>query len=84
MVAKYVATTIPKTKDQFILNAQHFNSIYAQSKYLYRIIPDDPRHRYLNQAPSRTSHFVDELIGDDFYQENILQPHISMPYTMTQ
>ena len=63
MVAKYVATTIPKTKEEVILKAQHFDIINTQSEYLYTIIVDSPQHHSLVQYPLATSHSYDMLIG---------------------
>ena len=64
-IAKYVAyTSLDEEAAIPIQQAQHFDLIYAQSGYLYTILPDAPRHLSL-EAPIRgTSDAVDGLIGN--------------------
>src|SRR5713101_4720233 len=43
LIAKEVGAERPQTEEEAILKAQQFDLIYAQSGYLYTIIPDAPR-----------------------------------------
>jgi hypothetical protein len=63
ILAKYVASTFPQSKEYSITKAQHFNLIYAQSGYLYIVIPNAPRHVPFGQEKPGMSHATDELIG---------------------
>ena len=42
-ISKDVASKRPQSEEEAILKAQQFDLIYAQSGYLYTIIPDAPR-----------------------------------------
>lgn len=42
MINKDVTTTFPKIEEESILNTQHFDFIYAHSRYLYTILLDAP------------------------------------------
>ena len=42
-ISKDMVSQCPQTKEESILMAQQFDLIYAQSGYLYTIIPDGPR-----------------------------------------
>ena len=53
----------PADEAKAIQKAQHFDLIYAQSGYLYSILPDAPRHHSLETPVPGTSHDVDGLIG---------------------
>jgi hypothetical protein len=43
VISKDVASTFPQTEEEAINKAQHFDLIYAQSSYLYKVFLDAPR-----------------------------------------
>jgi hypothetical protein len=43
IIAKYVASTFPQSKEEAIGKAQLFNFVYAQLGYLYTVFLDAPR-----------------------------------------
>ena len=56
MIAKDVATNMPRLEDEDIFKVQHFDLIYAQSRYLYTFIPGASRYHSLDQASLKISH----------------------------
>jgi hypothetical protein len=43
IISKDVSSTFPQLEEEAIIKAQQFNLIYAQSIYLYTVLPDAPR-----------------------------------------
>ena len=62
-IEKDVASERPQSEEEAILKAQQFDLIYAQSGYLYTIIPDAPRLSTSYRDASGASHAVDGIIG---------------------
>ena len=62
-IAKDVASDHPQSEEEAILKSQQFDMIYAQSRYLYTIIPDAPRVGTSYHNASRASHAADGIIG---------------------
>ena len=62
-IAKDVASERPQSEEEAILKAQQFDLIYAQSRYLYTVIPDTPRAGTSYQDALGASHAVDGIIG---------------------
>ena len=63
IIAKDVASERPQSEEEAILKAQQFNLIYAQSGYLYTIIPDAPRGDSSQHDAPGASHTADGIIG---------------------
>ena len=62
-IAKDVTSKRPQIEEEAILKAQQFDLIYAQSGYLYTVIPDTPRlSTSYGDAPG-ASHAADGIIG---------------------
>ena len=60
-IGKDVASHFPQTKDTALQIALKYDLIYAQSGYVYTILPDLPRPGGAN-AP-RASHATDGIVG---------------------
>lgn len=61
-IAKDVAQSMPQTEEEVILTAKKFDLIYAQSGYLYTVIPDAPCNRSTDLDKPRASHAADGVI----------------------
>jgi hypothetical protein len=59
-----VAATFPQTEEEAISKTQQFELIYAQSGYLYMVLPDAPRPMPFGQDKPGMSHSADGLIGN--------------------
>jgi hypothetical protein len=59
-----VAATFPQTEEEAISKTQQFELIYAQSRYLYTVLPDAPRPMPFGQDKPGMSHSTDGLIGN--------------------
>ena len=62
-ITKDITFERPQIEEEAILKAQQFDLIYAQSGYLYTIIPDAPRAGTSYQDAPGESHGVDGIIG---------------------
>jgi hypothetical protein len=70
-----VASTFPQTEEEAINKAQQYDLIYAQSGYLYTVIPDAPRPVPFGQDKPGMSHVqVDGLIGTTTHHNPYIQP----------
>ena len=78
-IAKDVTSKRPQTKEEAILKAQQFDLIYAQSIYLYTIIPDAPCAGTSYRDAPRESHDVDDIIGSVSHQSQLHVTHPMMP-----
>ena len=78
-IAKDVASEHPQSEEEAILKAQQFDLIYAQSGYLYTIIPDAPRPNTSYWDALGESHAADDIIGLVSQQPQ----HHSKPPTVT-
>ena len=67
-IAKNVAFKHPQTEEEAILKAQQFDLIYAQSGYLYTIIPNAPRADTSYRDALGASHAADGIIGSISHQ----------------
>jgi hypothetical protein len=74
ILAKDVASTFLQTEEESINKAQQYDLIYAQSGYLYTVLPDTPRTIPFNQDKPGMSHSVDGLIGTTTHQNPHIQP----------
>jgi hypothetical protein len=63
VIAKDVSSNFPQSEDESIIKYQYFDLIYAQSGYLYTILPDAPKPIPFGQEKLGLSHAVDGLIG---------------------
>ena len=63
IIAKDVASERPQSEEEAILKAQQFDLIYAQSGYLYTIIPNAPHGDSSQQDAPGASHAADGIIG---------------------
>jgi hypothetical protein len=63
LLGKDVASTFPQTEEEAISKAQQFDLIYAQSGYLYTVLPDLPKPTPFGQDKTGMSHSADGLIG---------------------
>ena len=63
LIAKDVAVEKPQSEEEAILKAQQFDLIYAQSGYLYTIIPDAPCGDPSQHDVPGASHIADGIIG---------------------
>ena len=50
-------------EEESILKEQHFDLIYAQSRYLYIVLLNSPQYHYLNPPHTGMSHSVYGIIG---------------------
>src|SRR5713226_6972161 len=62
-IAKDVTSKCPQFEEEAILKAQQFDLIYAQSGYLYTVIPDAPRGDSPHHDAPGASHAADGIIG---------------------
>ena len=62
-IAKDVTSEHPQSKEEAILKSQQFDLIYAQSGYMYTVIPDAPRLGTSYEDASGASHTADGIIG---------------------
>ena len=62
-IAKDVASERPQSDEEDIVKAQQFDLIYAQSGYLYTIIPDAPHLSTSYRDAPGASHVADDIIG---------------------
>lgn len=60
-IAKYVASHFPQSNEDELQVALKFDLIYAQSSYVYIVIPDLPRSAIFNAT--RSSHVADAIVG---------------------
>jgi hypothetical protein len=63
LLGKDVASTFPQTEEEAISKAQQYDLIYAQSGYLYTVLPDLPKPVPFVQDKPGMSHSADRLIG---------------------
>jgi hypothetical protein len=63
LLGKDVASTFPQTEEEAISKAQQYDLIYAQSGYLYTVLPDLPKPVPFGQDKPGMSHSADGLIG---------------------
>jgi hypothetical protein len=63
LLGKDVASTFPQSEEEAISKAQQYDLIYAQSGYLYIVLPDLPKPVPLGQDKPGMSHSADGLIG---------------------
>ena len=80
-ITKDVASERPQSKEDAILKAQQFDLIYAQSGYLYTVIPDAPRPSTSYRDAPRESHVADGIIGSVSQQP---QPRLTPPVVTPQ
>jgi hypothetical protein len=69
-----VAFTFPKSEEEDISKAQQFDLIYAQSGYLYIVLPDASKLVPFGQDKPRMSHATDGLIGTTTHHNPYIQP----------
>ena len=62
-ITKDIASGHPQSEEEAILKAQQFDLIYAQSGYLYTVIPDAPRPSTSYRDAPGAFHAVDDIIG---------------------
>ena len=67
-IAKDIASECPQSEQEAILKTQQFDLIYAQSGYLYTIIPKDPHASTSYWDAPRASHAIDGIIGSVSHQ----------------
>jgi hypothetical protein len=63
LLGKDVASTFPQSEEEAISKAQQYDLIYAQSGYLYTVLPDLPKPVPFGQDKPGMSHSADGLIG---------------------
>jgi hypothetical protein len=63
LLGKDVTSTFPQSEEEAISKAQQYDLIYAQSGYLYTVLPDLPKPVPFGQDKPGMSHSADELIG---------------------
>ena len=80
-IAKDVTSERPQSEEEAILKAQQFDLIYAQSGYLYTVIPDAPRPSTSYCDAPGASHAVDDIIGSVSQQP---QPRLTPPVVTPQ
>jgi hypothetical protein len=70
-----VASTFPQSEDKAIGKDQHFDLIYAQSDYLYTVIPDPPHDR--NEADC----FIYSVVDSQEYEvvNQVLGEQVDVP-----
>jgi hypothetical protein len=64
LLAKDVVATFPQTEEEAISKTQQFKLIYAQSRYLYTVLPNAPRPITFVQDKPGMSHSTNGLIGN--------------------
>jgi hypothetical protein len=69
-----VASTFPQSEEEAISKAQQYDLIYAQSGYLYTVLPNTSRLVPFGQDKPGMSHSVDGLIGATTHQNPCIQP----------
>jgi hypothetical protein len=69
-----VASTFPQTEEESIRKAQWYDLIYAQSGYLYTVLPDAPRPVPFSQDKPGMSHSANGLIGTTTHHNLYTQP----------
>ena len=80
-IAKDVASERPQSEEEAILKAQQFDLIYAQSGYLYTIIPDAPRPSTSYRNAPGASHVANDIIESVSQQP---QPRLTPPIVAPQ
>jgi hypothetical protein len=63
LLGKDVASTFPQSEEEAISKAQQYDLIYAQSGYLYMVLPDLPKPVSFGQDKPGMSHSADGLIA---------------------
>jgi hypothetical protein len=63
VITKDITSTFPKSEEETSSKVQKFDLIYAQSGYLYTMLPDAPRPVPFGQDKPGMSHVADGLIG---------------------
>jgi hypothetical protein len=74
LLGKEVASTFPQSEEEAISKAQQYDLIYAQSGYLYTILPNLPKPVPFGQDKPGMSHSADELIGTTTHHSPQPQP----------
>jgi hypothetical protein len=69
-----MASTFPQMEEETISKAQYYDLIYAQSGYLYTVLPDTPRLVPFSEEKPGMSHSVDGLIGTTTHHNSYIQP----------
>jgi hypothetical protein len=74
LLGKDVASTFPQSEEEAISKAQQYDLIYAQSGYLYTVLPDLPKPVPFGQDKPGMSHSADGLIGTTMHHSPQPQP----------
>jgi hypothetical protein len=74
LLGKDVASTFPQFEEEAISKAQQYDLIYAQSGYLYTVLPDLPKPMPFGQDKPGMSHSADGLIGTTMHHSPQPQP----------
>jgi hypothetical protein len=74
LLGKDVASTFPQSEEEAISKAQQYDLIYAQSGYLYTVLPDLPKPVPFGQDKPGMSHSADGLIGATMHHSPQPQP----------
>jgi hypothetical protein len=74
LFGKDVASTFPQSEEEAISKAQQYDLIYAQSGYLYTVLPDLPKPVPFGQDKPGMSHSADGLIGTTMHHSPQPQP----------
>jgi hypothetical protein len=74
LLGKDVASTFPQSEEEAISKAQQYDLIYAQSGYLYTVLPDLPKPVPFGQDKPGMSHSADRLIGTTMHHSPQPQP----------
>jgi hypothetical protein len=64
LLGKDVASTFPQSEEEAISKAKKYDLIYAQSGYLYTVLPDLPKPVPFGQDKPGMSHLANRLIGN--------------------
>ena len=84
-ITKDVYNSMPQSEEEVILKSQHFDLIYAQSGYLYTVLPDASQHQSLDPPVAGMSHSTDGIIGSISSQGKVLpQTTLAQPPMMVQ
>jgi hypothetical protein len=83
LLAKDVASTFPQSEEEAISKAQQYDLIYAQSGYLYTVLPDAPRPVPFGQDKPGMSHSADGLIGTTTHHNPVHPTTTYVRYTPT-
>ena len=78
-IAKDITSEHPQSKEEAILKAQQFDLIYAQSGYLYNVIPDAPHAGTSYRDAPRASHAIDSIIGSVSHQPQHRPTPLALP-----